>query len=150
MSTLQRGLTYIRSQGGKILSVGKNLTASTFSDTKESQIIKILEFGLFNWMRVFGVVIGIIFFLVIFTPRFSEGTFWLVFFLALLLYGFLFRNVEKRSGGIAGFFFTLTTDVIMSFFVIATDILNIIIDIVKDITEEIVELAKDLIKSLKL
>lgn len=149
MPTLRGDIEYLKNQGKKITSAGGGFVANAISGTKESQTIKALEFGLFNWLRVLGVIIGIIIFLTVFTPRFSEGTFWIILLLFLVLYGFFFRDVEKRNGGVTGFSFTLVSDIITIIFSIITGMATMIFELGKNIGNSLIDIGKDLLNIIR-
>ncbi len=162
MPTLRGDLEFIKNEGKKALGFSRGYVSGYVADRKKTTIVKALEFGPFNGLRLLAVIAITLFFLVSFSLWKTEGSLWVVLIIFLIVYGLLFRNVEKENTEIAatifGFFFGIIiagVDIIKS---IAVSIFEIGKDIVFDtalwlwqftqeISMDILDLVKDLLMS---
>lgn len=133
MPTLRGDIEFLKNKSKQVFGTGRNIVSNTLSNTRQSSIVKTVEFGAFNWLRVFGAIMIALFFLIIFSAWHSESGIWVVLFIFLLAYGFFFRGDEKRSGGITGFLFNGFLGIITTLFAVVTGFFTAVFEIIKDI-----------------
>jgi hypothetical protein len=157
----------LKNEGKKALGFSRDYVINNINDNRKARVIKAIEFGPDNWLRVVGAIIIALFFLITFSMWRSEGAIWMVLIILLLAYGFFFRGDDKRKGGITGFLFDSVSGVIsgliavvVGFFTavfgfiqetllgaadVGGGILGFVIDLIKGIWADIVAFGTDIV-----
>ena len=133
MPTLRGDLEFIKNESKKALGFSRSYITGTLDDNRKKRIVKAIEFGPDNWLRVAGVIIVVLFFLFTFSLWRSEGALWVLLIIALLVYGFFFRGDEKRSGGVTGFLFNGLMGIITAIIGVVTGFFTGVFEFFKDL-----------------
>lgn len=133
MPTLRGDIEFLKNKSKQALGAGRDFVAGSLADTRKSRTMQAVEFGLFNWLRVLGVIIITMFFLVIFSAWKSESGLWIVLLVFFLAYGLFFRGDEKRNGGVTGFLFNGLLGIFSALFAIVTGFFTGVVEILKNI-----------------
>ena len=88
--TLKGDLEFIKSEIFKGIGWLRKYFKDKSDDNKKDRIVKLLEFGPFNGLKLLVVVIITLIFLFSFSLYRSEATFWVLFFIFIVCYDLFF------------------------------------------------------------
>jgi hypothetical protein len=164
MPTLRGDLEFLKNEGKKALGFSRGYVSDFVKDQKKTKIVKAIEYGPFNGLRLLLVIMGTISMVILFSLWRTEGSFWVALLIFLLLYGFVFKSVDGHNSGITGSILGFFGDVLAALIDIITgfgvaffeslkelviDIAGWLWQIVKDISVDFLDLIKDFFLMMK-